>query len=76
MTLRSATVQTFALALHELATNALKYGALAPSGGHLAVRWEVAPGDGGPGSASTGGSRGSPCPMSTAAPMAAATAAS
>ena len=39
--LRSATVQTFALALHELATNAVKYGALAEAQprGHLAVRW-------------------------------------
>ena len=39
--LRSSTVQTFALALHELATNAVKYGALGPSGGHLAVRWRL-----------------------------------
>ena len=39
--LRSATVQTFSLALHELATNALKYGALATPGGHLRVRWSV-----------------------------------
>lgn len=37
--LRSGTVQTFALALHELATNALKYGALKQPGGHLTVRW-------------------------------------
>ena len=39
--LRSGTVQTLALALHELATNASKYGALAASDGHLAVRWHV-----------------------------------
>jgi PAS domain S-box-containing protein len=39
--LESSLVQTFALALHELATNAAKYGALAASGGHLNVQWEV-----------------------------------
>ncbi|MEO6093007.1 MAG: PAS domain S-box protein [Novosphingobium sp.] len=39
--LRSSSVQTFALALHELATNATKYGALAQSGGRLSVRWCV-----------------------------------
>lgn len=41
--LRSATVQTFALALHELATNAVKYGALSAGApdGHLTVRWRV-----------------------------------
>jgi two-component sensor histidine kinase len=32
------TVHTFALAIHELATNASKYGALS-NGGHLLVRW-------------------------------------
>ena len=44
--LRSATVQTFALAVHELATNAVKYGALADgaANAHLAVRWRVEPG--------------------------------
>ena len=43
--LRSATVQTFALALHELATNAVKYGALSAAApdGHLTVRWHIAP---------------------------------
>lgn len=40
--LRSATVQTFALALHELATNALKYGGLSiTETGHLTVCWHV-----------------------------------
>lgn len=39
--LRSSTVQTFAMALHELATNAVKYGALHQPGGHLHVRWWV-----------------------------------
>ncbi|WP_053080398.1 sensor histidine kinase [Methylobacterium variabile] len=39
--LRSSTVQTFALALHELATNAVKYGAFAQARGRLAIRWRV-----------------------------------
>lgn len=39
--LRKATVQTFALALHELATNARKYGALAAGGGRLSVTWRT-----------------------------------
>ncbi|TNC65392.1 CheR family methyltransferase [Rubellimicrobium roseum] len=39
--LRSSTVQTFALALHELATNALKYGALSRPDGHLDVTWDL-----------------------------------
>ena len=39
--LRSGTVQTFALALHELATNAVKYGALSRPGGRLLVRWRA-----------------------------------
>lgn len=39
--LRAATVQTLALAIHELATNSAKYGALSPNGGRLDVRWRV-----------------------------------
>ncbi|QGY01564.1 PAS domain-containing protein [Methylobacterium mesophilicum SR1.6/6] len=34
-------VQNFALAVHELTTNAVKYGALQDGTGHLAVTWEV-----------------------------------
>ncbi len=40
--LRSATVQTMALALHELATNATKHGALSSKDGRLQVTWHVA----------------------------------
>nr|WP_090961870.1 sensor histidine kinase [Aureimonas phyllosphaerae] len=42
--LPSATVQTFALALHELTTNAVKYGALSGGEGRLTVTWLVRPG--------------------------------
>ena len=35
------TAQTLALALHELATNGAKYGALSRSAGRLEVRWET-----------------------------------
>jgi two-component sensor histidine kinase len=34
-------VQTLALALHELTTNALKYGALAQPAGRLAISWSI-----------------------------------
>lgn len=48
--LRSSTVQTLAMALHELATNALKYGALAQPSGRLKIAWSVEqdPGDASP----------------------------
>lgn len=41
--LRSSTVQTFALALHELTTNAIKYGALNPAQvqGRLNITWAL-----------------------------------
>lgn len=45
--LRSGTVQMIALGVHELATNAAKYGALAQEGGRLHVQWRVGPGGGG-----------------------------
>jgi PAS domain S-box-containing protein len=38
------TAQTLALALHELATNAAKYGALSRAAGEIAVSWEFADG--------------------------------
>lgn len=39
--LRSSMVQTLAMALHELATNAVKYGALGQPKARLAVDWRV-----------------------------------
>ncbi len=39
--LRKRSVQILALAIHELATNAQKYGALASDDGRLSVRWDV-----------------------------------
>jgi PAS domain S-box-containing protein len=39
--LRSSTVQILAMALHELATNAMKYGALGQPSGKLAVSWSL-----------------------------------
>jgi two-component system, chemotaxis family, CheB/CheR fusion protein len=44
--IRKATVQTFALALHELATNARKYGALSNAHGQLSVTWWIHDSDG------------------------------
>jgi two-component system CheB/CheR fusion protein len=44
--LRPISVQALAMALHELTTNALKYGALARKNGQLAVRWRVQTDDG------------------------------
>jgi two-component sensor histidine kinase len=41
-------VQILALALHELATNAIKHGALSDPAGRLAVSWSTVPSEGGP----------------------------
>ncbi len=41
--LEPRTAQTLALALHELATNAAKYGALSVRAGCVAVNWELQP---------------------------------
>lgn len=40
--------EPLALALHELTTNALKFGALSEAGGRLTVTWRIEEGDGGP----------------------------
>ena len=45
--LRTRDVQTFALAIHELATNARKYGAFASPEGQLTVTWRVKRNSGG-----------------------------
>lgn len=39
--LRSSTVQTLAMALHELATNAVKHGALSQPAAKLDIRWSL-----------------------------------
>lgn len=44
--LRSGAVQALALALHELATNAVKHGALTVASGRLAIAWSVTRQDG------------------------------
>ena len=43
VSLEPRTAQTLALALHELATNAAKYGALSVQPGQVAVDWELQP---------------------------------
>lgn len=45
--LRESMVQTLALALHELATNARKHGALSEAGGRLEIAWTLREIDGG-----------------------------
>ncbi len=43
VSLQPASAQTLTLALHELATNAVKYGALSSLSGRLKVSWELKP---------------------------------
>ena len=43
VSLQPSSAQTLTLALHELATNAVKYGALSSASGHLKVAWELKP---------------------------------
>jgi PAS domain S-box-containing protein len=43
--LRPRAVLTLAMAIHELTTNAAKYGALSVPGGRIEIRWQPAPGD-------------------------------
>jgi PAS domain S-box-containing protein len=41
--LEPSTAQTTAISLHELATNAAKYGALSAAGGHVEISWSLTP---------------------------------
>jgi PAS domain S-box-containing protein len=40
ISLKPRPAETLSLAIHELATNSVKYGALAAGGGHIAVEWK------------------------------------
>ena len=39
--LEPSTAQTVAISLHELATNAAKYGSLSAAGGHVEISWSL-----------------------------------
>ncbi len=44
--LRAKTADSIGLAIHELATNGMKYGALSRAGGHVDVTWQIQGADG------------------------------
>jgi two-component system CheB/CheR fusion protein len=44
--LRAKAADSIGLAIHELATNAIKYGALSGDGGHIDVNWRIEGTDG------------------------------
>ena len=44
--LSAATTQALAMVVHELATNAAKFGALSRAGGRVTINWDAPPGDG------------------------------
>ncbi|MGD9545128.1 MAG: HWE histidine kinase domain-containing protein [Methylocystis sp.] len=46
LTISAAASQSFSMALHELATNAVKYGALSNADGRVAIEWGVGDRDG------------------------------
>lgn len=48
ISLRSKAAETFALAIHELATNAVKYGALASPRGRIDIAWRITKTEAGP----------------------------
>ena len=43
--INASAAQTLGMALHELATNAEKYGALAEDGGRISIEWSLEPGE-------------------------------
>jgi two-component system, chemotaxis family, CheB/CheR fusion protein len=66
--LRPVSVQALAMALHELTTNALKYGALGGENGRLTVRWRVQDENGAPWILVDWKESGVETPQTTAAP--------
>jgi two-component sensor histidine kinase len=58
--LRPAAAQVLGMAIHELATNSMKYGALSGEMGEVAVSWSLEPGDGGRRFRMSWGERGGP----------------
>jgi PAS domain S-box-containing protein len=44
ITLSAATSQALAMVIHELVTNAVKFGALSTPGGQVSISWEASPG--------------------------------